>query len=246
MLPTFLEIAGLTLKIDHSLLAMDLKPYRNFILSPPKNFRNFLRLETSKKNLLPKNIPRKRFSCFKGLDPNRLYFKEPARLITYAFSQMLAQNKGLLLHAACVVKNKKAYLFLAEPGGGKSTVAKLCRRYQVLADDVLAVKEKDERFLAFATPWRQSEFVYTKKNLAASIKAIFFLKKARRISFQPLMPQEALIRILSRHTHFFLYTERPLVDKLFFTCSRFVKNTPAYLMGFSKNKNFWPKLERCL
>jgi len=165
-------------------------------------------------------------------------------LITYAYSQILAAHKGMLLHGACVVRKRKAYLFLAGSGGGKTTAARLCRRYRVIGDDVIAVKKKGRAFYAFATPWKQADFIRPDSYSSAPLEAVFFLKKSRRIAFYPLKKEEALARILLYHCHFFLYTEMPLLEDLFFNCAALVKSLPAYSMEFSRSKGFWPELAK--
>lgn len=186
---------------------------------------------------------------------NHFYVKENAtdeiagvdsRLITFAYSQILASLQGILLHGACVIKGNEAFLFLAKGGGGKSTVAKLSKKYCVLGDDVIAVRQVNGKFLAFSTPWKQKKFIRPQSNLKAKIKAVFFLKKANYISFKPLRPEEALVKLLSQQIHFFLYTEKPLAEKIFFTAANLFKAIPAYEMHFRKNDNFWPMLEKTI
>jgi len=183
------------------------------------------------------------------------YFKEDivdgiqtfdSRLITFAYSQILALKEGMLLHCSCVVKNGEAYLFFAPSAGGKSTVARLSKQYSVLGDDIIAIRKIKGRLLAFSTPWRQNKFIKPRASLNAPIKAVFFLKKSTRLYFEPLRPEEALIRVLSRYIHFFLYTERPQVEKMFFTAANFFKAIPAYEMHFRKDENFWSMLEKII
>lgn len=167
-------------------------------------------------------------------------------LLTYAYAQLLALHQGALLHATGVIMKKKAYLFFGASGGGKSTVAGLSRKYRVLGDDIIALRKVSSSYRAFATPWKQGPFIRPLPSLSAPVAAVFFLKKSKKIAFRPLAPPEALARIISCHTHFFLYTEMPLVKKIFFSCAEFVKNTPAYVMEFQKDQDFWPDLDKVL
>jgi hypothetical protein len=169
-----------------------------------------------------------------------------SRFITYIYSQILALNKGLLLHAACIIRDRKSYLFLGASGEGKSTIAKLSRRHKVLGDDVIAVRKIATNYHAFSTPWQQSHLENLNNNTSTEIKAIFFIKKSKRISFKPVRQEEALVRILSRHTHFLQYTKMPMIKKLFSTAFDFVKSIPSYEMEFRKDKDFWPELERAI
>ncbi|HOX54853.1 MAG TPA: hypothetical protein PLC32_05360 [Candidatus Omnitrophota bacterium] len=168
------------------------------------------------------------------------------RLISFAYSQILASQEGMLVHCACVVRNKKAYLFFAKAGGGKTTVAKLSKKYCVLGDDIIAVRRKKNGFIAFPTPWRQKKFINPSPKTYAPVKAVFFLHKSKNIYFKPLAAQEALMRLISRCIHFFLYTENEQAKKVFLTATDFFKKVPSYDMYFRKRENFWPALERII
>lgn len=168
------------------------------------------------------------------------------RLVTFAYSQILALMHGALLHCSCVVKEGLAFLFFAESGGGKSTVANLSKQYHILGDDIIAIRKIKKKFFAFPTPWRQRVFTNGKVIHKANVRAVFFLKKSKHIHFVPLRPEEALVRTLSQQIHFFLYTEMPMAENIFFTTADFFKNTPAYQMYFRKESNFWMELEKAI
>lgn len=165
------------------------------------------------------------------------------RLVSFCYSQILGLNNGALLHCACVVKENKAYLFFAPSSGGKSTVAELSKKYTVLGDDIIAVRKINNKFYAFATAWTQKKFIKPAHFLIAEIRAVFFLNKARRISFKKLEPERALMKTLSNSVHFLLYTPSPLARKIFFTLAGIFKKTPAYEMYFKKNQDFWQELD---
>ena len=168
------------------------------------------------------------------------------RLITYAYSQALAPSDGMLLHAAAIVKDKKAFLFLGRSGAGKSTAASLSKRYKVIGDDVVAVKRDGLSYSVFPTPWKQAPFTKSAERSEAEIRAFFFIKKSRKISFKPIPPEEALEKIIYSHIHFFDYTQRPLLDDIFATASYFARDIPAYDMKFTKENDFWPELEEAV
>lgn len=168
------------------------------------------------------------------------------RLITYAYSQALSAEHGMLLHAAAVVKDKRAYLFLGSSGAGKSTAASLCAKYKIIGDDVVAVKRSGASYGVFPTPWKQAPFTKGAERSKAEIKAFFFIRKSSRVSFKPIPPEEALKRMLYSHIHFLVLTRRPLLDDIFATASGFVRDIPAYDMEFTRDDDFWPELEEAV
>ena len=165
------------------------------------------------------------------------------RLLAFAYSQALAVNAGMLLHAAAVVKDRKAFLFLGRSGDGKSTVASLSGNHTILGDDVIAVRRSGSSYTVFPTLWKQMPFTKSAERSRARVAAIFFIKKSSRISFKPTSPEEAFKRMLCSHIHFLVYTERPLLDNIFATVSDFARDVPAYDMEFTRYDDFWPDLE---
>lgn len=205
-------------------------PARNtpFFLSRP------LRLNPRKKEITYFYPKKRRYACPPILD---------GKLLSYVYSQILALNKGALLHAAAVVKDRKAFLFFGQAGAGKSTVAGISRKHQVLGDDIIAVRKKDGHYYAFSTPWAQQPFIKPTSSQKCKVAAIFFINKSARVSFQSLESAEALFKLLSRHIHFLTYTQKPLLGAIFFTLSDFTRHLPAYEMEFVKARDFWRKLE---
>ena len=211
-----------------------------------KNRDNLFKQPTLDLFVLKSRKPSKRVYSFSklssGYPADNIY--SYSRLISYAFSNLLAVNKGMLLHAAAVIRGGKAFLFFGVQGAGKSTIARLSRKYEVLGDDIIAVRKKGGHYYAFSTPWKQAPFIKPDRHAKGKISTIFFIKKSDRISFKSLQPEHALMRMLSRHIHFLIYTKRSLTEKIFFTAADFTKRIPAYEMEFEKTRDFWRELDR--
>lgn len=178
---------------------------------------------------------------------NRRYPHFPVsdgKSLSYAYSQLMASNRGMLLHATAVIKGKKAFIFLGVGGAGKSTIAGLSKRYKVLGDDIIAVRKMGGHYYAFSTPWKQAPFIKPDRHAKGRISAIFFIKKSDRTSFRSLQPEHALMKMLSNHIHFLVYTKRLLTEKIFFTTADFTKRIPAYEMEFEKTRDFWRELDK--
>lgn len=74
------------------------------------------------------------------------------------FYEKLTAFGGMMLHASCVEYNKKAFLFSADSGTGKSTHTHLWLKYlpgsRIINDDKPAIRKMpDGKFYAFGTPW---------------------------------------------------------------------------------------------
>jgi len=193
-------------------------------------------------SFLPKKRPfRRTYRLDSGVFLSRGHFDDG--LLSYAYSRILAENDGLLLHAAAVLRGKKAYLFFGRSGGGKSTVAVLSQGREAIADDIVAVRKKGRVFCAFSTPWRQSGRVRADMHAKGKVSALLFLKKSKRINFKPMKQGTALARIIRGHVHFLKYAGMPLAGDIFFIARDLVKRVPAYEMEFRKDADFWPALE---
>ena len=166
------------------------------------------------------------------------------RFVVYAFSQMLASTRGALVHAAAVVRRGRAYLFFGKSGDGKSTAAELSRRYEVIGDDVIAIKKIGGDYFAFATPWTQKPFVKAASRRRAKIRAVFFLNKSRAVAFDPVSAPQGVATIIYNHVHFLNLTGRAPACRTFRTVSDLARRVPMFRMRFTKKGNFWPKLVR--
>jgi len=67
----------------------------------------------------------------------------------------LLEQGGLLLHSAAVSLASRACLFVGPSGAGKTTLAKLCASagWQVLADELVAVRPTGRTYQCSGTPW---------------------------------------------------------------------------------------------
>ncbi len=87
---------------------------------------------------------------------------EHIHLLQYINEKLAGSYQGLMLHAAAIVYNGKAYLFVALPGTGKTT--HVCLWRQVLGDRVFILngdkpflRVKDGQILAYGGPWQGKE-----------------------------------------------------------------------------------------
>ena len=190
------------------------------------------------------DLKNRRITHFHSNDTMSPVFND--RLVAYAYSQALALGAGMLLHAAAVVKDRKAFLFLGRSGDGKSTAASLSVKHKVIGDDVIAVRRSGSSYCVFPTLWKQAPFTKGAQRARAKAAALFFIKKSDRVSFKPTPPEEAFKRMLYSHIHFLAYTQRPLLDDIFVTVSDLVRDVPAYDMEFTRDDDFWPELEEAV
>jgi len=117
-----------------------------------------------------------------------------------AFYARLLQYDGMLLHASCVEKDGKAYLFSAKSGTGKSTHTHLWLRAfpdsRIINDDKPAVRRMDGTFYACGTPFsgKTDENI----NVQVPVRAIVFIERGTENSIEPIPPAAAIPLFLSQ------------------------------------------------
>ncbi len=117
-----------------------------------------------------------------------------------AFYARLLRYDGMLLHASCIEKDGKAYLFSAKSGTGKSTHTHLwlqafegCR---ILNDDKPALRMLDGTFYACGTPFsgKTDENI----NVQVPVRAVVFIERGAENQIERISPSAAIPLFLSQ------------------------------------------------
>jgi len=153
------------------------------------------------------------------------------------FQHRLAREGALEVHACGLVIGGRALLFSGQSGAGKSTTARLWRRaragVRVLSDDRIVLRERRGRFWAFGTPWHGDGMLAAPQ--ARPLRALFFLRHARRHELRPLAPAEAAARLFARS--FPPPWDGPALARVLATCGRVAAKIPSYDFGFAADES---------
>ncbi len=172
-----------------------------------------------------------------------LYTKEPSGRIVenffpeFWYSLLLPKTQSLMLHGCGVVGMKKAYLFLAASGGGKSTIAKLAlkRGLKILNDETIVIRKEKRLYKIYGTPWSGNVRYYS--NGSHCIKEFFFLRKNTSNKIEPMTKVEAMVALL-RHNHC-IPVNQEIISVLLDTCQDLSNNIKCYWMDFKPDDSFW-------
>ena len=151
----------------------------------------------------------------------------------------LLNHNGFLLHAATIVRNRKAYIFTGRSGAGKSTVASLSPEGSVLTDEISLLRRENGVWRAYGTPF-WGEFRAAGSNTSAPVAGIFRLLQAAENRVEALRPA-AILRALLPNVLFFstaAEANRRLLDIL----SQAALEVSGYNLAFRKNASFWEVL----
>lgn len=159
--------------------------------------------------------------------------------LAYPMGEIFLMNKlgsgmGVLMHAAGVIYNGQGFLFAGQGGAGKTTCAQIWQEYksaQVINDDKVIIRKKDEAFHIFGTPWHGEGGMALP--LDAPLKGLFILRQAQKNEFKSIPPLDMVLKLMDRS---FL----PLWDKgkMDFTLAFFhqlLQAVPCREFGFLPN-----------
>jgi len=116
--------------------------------------------------------------------------------IRTAYSLLVFQAGGVMLHAAGISRGGLGYLFIGHSGSGKTTISKLSSDFLVLNDDLIILQPEGEEWRMFGTPfWNYSQVKPTNKNVM--LTAIFCLEQSDYTDLKPISDSKALAEIVA-------------------------------------------------
>src|SRR5213078_1400050 len=128
-------------------------------------------------------------------------------------SLVLANQGGMLVHAASAVRNGRAFLFAGVSGAGKTTISRLAPPdATLLTDEISYLRREGDGYTAYGTPFA-GELAKVGENVKAPLAAVFLLAQgpANRIDE---MPRREATRALLRNVLFFA-KDAELVRRVF-------------------------------
>jgi ABC-type multidrug transport system ATPase subunit len=148
----------------------------------------------------------------------------------------LLPQRGFLLHAASVVRDGRAYIFVGRSGAGKSTVASLSPLGSVLTDEISLIRHSEGCWQAFGTPF-WGEFRAAGMNRHFPIAGIYFLTQDCQDCFEPLTAKKILRALLP--CVLFFSSDKHAHETLLNMLLDLVQDVPAYRLHFRRSPNFW-------
>lgn len=159
-----------------------------------------------------------------------------ADLTRTLFSIIIVKRGGLLLHASAVADGNRSFVFCGPSESGKTTIARLLQKRDILTDETTAVVKRGNRYYAYATPFF-GELGKVTKNRGAPIKAIFFLHKDTRFFHKGINKIEAM--------RYFLYNvilrgrNLDLAEEVLDNITDLTQSAPCYDLYFRPDKGLW-------
>jgi hypothetical protein len=158
------------------------------------------------------------------------------------FRTFLSHFDAFIVHSAAVVRNGKAAMFLAQSGGGKTTVTRQASINDVLGDDHIMLRKQNGEIFAHSTPWNR----ITSGPVSAPLGAIFLLEKSDLFELNPIKPIEVIEFLWNEHIYFTdKLPKHSRIQAFNFLCE-IVNRTPLYRMRTPLNGVNWAAIDACL
>lgn len=152
-------------------------------------------------------------------------------------SLVLAEQQGMLLHAAGVIRGGRAFLFAGPSGVGKTTISRLAHPDDhLLTDEISYVRNCAGTWTAFGTPFA-GELARPGENRQAPVAALYLLRHGEENSLT-LSPPAAATRAIMRNVLFFA-DDPCLTRRIFETVCAFVESVRVYDLSFLPDSRVW-------
>ncbi len=192
-----------------------------------------------------------KFDTFDVIIPNVDIYNPDTldNLISVIFSSFGVTRDALILHAAGVVKEDKAYLFYGHSGAGKSTLANLCHKefdLKIIGSDQVYLRLVSGKLMAQATSITIPEINRNDLNMyrkSVEVVGLYNLTQQGDIGLHQKDRSYLIARFLEESLPYLTpKTDQNcffnLVTKIFS-----VSNLKLGQLRYNKNENFWKYLE---
>jgi hypothetical protein len=152
-------------------------------------------------------------------------------------SLLLAKQGGLLVHAASVVRNGRAFLFAGVSGAGKTTISRLAPPdATLLTDEISYLRREADGYAAYGTPFA-GELAQPGENVRAPLAALYLLSQGPENRIDPVADADALRDVL-RCVLFFAH-DSELVGHVFDSACNLVQRVPVRRLTFVPDFRVW-------
>jgi len=144
---------------------------------------------------------------------------------------------GMLLHAASLVRNEKAYVFTGITESGKSEIAEMAKDSVYLTDELTVIRPLNGRFHAFGTPF-WGLFAKGGANIGVPIEKLFFLVRDSETYTVEISPASVMPRFMRNVLNFAENKEHNAM--IFDNLTRFVREVWLAELHCVPDPAIWP------
>lgn len=150
------------------------------------------------------------------------------------------RSGGLMLHAAGIVHQGRAYLFFGHSGSGKTTVARLSAGDVVLNDDLVVLMPANGAWQVYATPfWNPSQVQPVPGQ--ARLAGFYHLVQDKRVYVEAMQTSQATAELMANIP--VLSADPGCSLDLLARAQRFAQIYPVVQLHFLPEASFWQVIE---
>ena len=168
------------------------------------------------------------------LSEDNLYWLTRAVLRT-VYCNLLGLCHGMPLHAAGVVKDDRAYVFVGPSGSGKTTLARHSAPYTLLDDDLVFVRKVNGAFFAHSNPGWARSMPGMDEAKRFDLAGIYRLRHGRRPALTALPTAAVAAEILALPPG----ATAEVCEDLLATCDELAREVPCFELSFAPDDRFW-------
>ena len=147
---------------------------------------------------------------------------------------LMAQGRGLMVHACGIDDGGRGYLFAGNSTHGKSTMAQIWQDHAtILNDDRIVLRWREGRFWMYGTPWHGDYTGVSPTGLP--LEKLFFLRHATDNQLRQVDGTEAASMLLAR-SFLPLWDAEGMAFSLDF-CARVTQAVPCHELGFVPDRD---------
>lgn len=144
---------------------------------------------------------------------------------------------GLLFHAAGVVREERAYLFLGPSGAGKTTISRLSGENNILNDDLVLLRSHASGWTVYSTPFFNPTQVAPRGGKQAPLAGMYGLVQDSCVYLEIPTPGQALAELVASVPVVSTDTRRAV--ELLTRCQSLIADVPVLRLHFRKDDSFW-------
>jgi len=157
------------------------------------------------------------------------------------YSLALVEARGLIVHAASLIRNGRAHLFCGRSGSGKTTLAQLSTDATLLSDELSIVRVSDGWPRCHGTPF-WGELARAGDDRSAPLGGIYFLHHGSRHAVQAVTPRQAVERLLPNVL--FFARDADLTARVLQITADLIEAVPSFDLSFRLDPGFWEVIDR--
>jgi len=166
----------------------------------------------------------------------------PVRGVDYFLRVVLGvrayASGGLMLHAAGIVRNGRAYLFFGRSGSGKTTAARNAPGALVLNDDLVVLQPEAGRWIACGTPFTNPSQTLPSAEKAPAA-ALLRLVQSPRVFIEPLSGARAMAELMAC-VPILNASPAPPLDR----CRAILLDVPAFDLHLRPDPSYWELIDQ--